>query len=354
MGDFYIGDGERRGDTMLPTPPDKVMSNPRCYRPDPGLISAVNVALMLGQPLLLTGEPGAGKTQLAYSLAWEMDLDLVEFATRSTTTFQDLFYDFDSLSFFHEAQIKQEDASPWRFIQPKALGIALIRACKDEDVVALLREKLEDRIDPVDIKTPDGKGTSGARRPAAGRKRMVVLLDEIDKAPRDFTNDILRAMETMRFTIHETTPHVVVEADKAHKPILILTSNSEKPLPDAFLRRCVYYDVALDLTKLPEIARGYLASWTGNESLRGEASDDPALLTACLDFFTDLRKQNLEKKPSTAEFLGWLYVLWKENSDLAMTLSARKPARVEKSLATLAKTAEDRKRIIAIWKKLNR
>jgi MoxR-like ATPase len=206
--------------------------NPADYKPDPGLVDAVNVALVLNKPLLLTGDPGTGKTQLAFSVAWQLagtrQLNVFSprverFEAKSTSLARDLFYSFDSLRRFQAAYAKGS-ADNFDYITFNALGNALINALPD----AYLKNALP-RL------TRDGE-----------QRRSVVLIDEIDKAPRDFPNDLLNEIEQMFFRVPELENRMIGGAEMLsdeYRPIVIISSNSEKNLPDPFLRRCIYYNI---------------------------------------------------------------------------------------------------------------
>jgi len=292
---------------------------PSGYWQDFGLRDAVNGALLPGQPLLVTGEPGTGKTQLAYSVAWELGFDPpLKFETKSTSTAHDLFYTYDTLTRFHAAQTGEGSQSGLDYITYNALGLAIIRA----------NEKA--RVKPW---LPEGFDHGGCRQ-------SVVLIDEIDKAPRDFPNDMLNELEEMYFKILELG-NVKIAADESMRPIVIITSNSEKHLPDAFLRRCIYYDIPFpNEENTRRIVETRIGQFVGNSS---------PLLSDALDFYYQLRTpgSGLRKKPATAELLGWLTALQGMGVEVENRLR-QNPEGMKRSLNTLIKTAEDQKQAVAI------
>ncbi len=287
-------------------------ANPAGYLADPGLVDAVNVALHLGQPLLLTGQPGTGKTQLANSLAWELGYEpLLKFEAKSTSVARDLFYTYDTLGRFHAVHTGQGAADSLDYIRFNALGLAILRANDPADVAQLLADNTQH----------------------TGQQRSVVLIDEIDKAPRDFPNDLLNEVEGMYFRIPELGNATVTSAPEL-RPILVLTSNSEKNLSEAFLRRCVFYDIPFpDRKRLTHIVHSRLG-----EAITGQG----ALLEDALNLFERLRDpaSGLHKKPSTGELLAWLQVLVTHSQDNDDYI--RTAAMVEPALAALIKTTEDR------------
>lgn len=270
-------------------------TNPATYIASKGLSDAVNVALALGQPLLLTGEPGTGKTQLAHSIAHEFDVGSpFIFQTKSSSVAKDLFYRYDSIGHFHAAQFnKEKELKAEDFVHFEALGKAIIRS-NDSKV-----------------------------------KRSVVLIDEIDKAPRDFPNDILNELEGLTFRVNETG--IVYECNPVHKPVVILTSNSEKNLPDAFLRRCVFYHIPFpERDELIRIVRHKVQL---SESFHAHT------LSKAIDHFEALRRHQLKKKPATAELLSWVKIL----DQLGVVFSEEVPDKEKLSISysVLAKNRED-------------
>jgi MoxR-like ATPase len=295
--------------------------DPAGYLPDQGLVDAVNVALMLQQPLLLSGEPGTGKTQLAFSVAWQLGLGSpLIFETKSTSTSGDLFYTFDNLRRFQAAQVQGTDVDPRLFIQYNALGLAIIRTLGAQAARAVL---------PV--------GTEADPHP----RRSLVLIDEIDKAPRDFPNDILNEIEHLYFRIPELG-NTVVAADGALRPIVIITSNSEKSLPDAFLRRCIFYHIPFPEARLEEI----LTTRVG-----GLVAGDGTALDEVLEFFMELRSDEvrLRKRPGTAELLQWVLALLGFGVDPAQPLRGQ-AASAAHTLGALAKHPEDQERVVELFK----
>ncbi len=223
------------------------------------LTVAVNAAVTLQRPLLVKGEPGTGKTELARQVALALDLPLIEWHVKSTTKAQQGLYEYDAVSRLRDSQ----------------LGEARVH-----DVSNYIRRgKLWQAFD------------------APGR--VVLLIDEIDKADIEFPNDLLQELDRMEFHVYETGETVTAR----HRPVVIITSNNEKDLPDAFLRRCFFHYIRFpDAETLAAIVRVHFPDIK------------PALLTAALTQFLDLRETpGLKKKPSTSEVLDWLKLLLAED-----------------------------------------
>jgi MoxR-like ATPase len=243
---------------------DSLKSGIAPYIPSPELVNAVNLAIFLEKrPLLLKGEPGCGKTRLAEAVAYELGLPIVTWYIKSTSRARDGLYTYDAVKRLHDAQ--------------------LVR----------MGEKSQSNVDDL-----DNYITKGALGTAfENNQRTVVLIDEIDKADIDFPNDLLRELDEQKFTIDETGD--LVEAN--HPPIVFITSNDEKDLPDAFLRRCLFHYVKFPENQLANIVKAHFSQSSEN------------LIEAAVKRFIELRSQmekgKAGKKASTSELLDWFAVL---------------------------------------------
>jgi MoxR-like ATPase len=243
---------------------------------------AVNVAVALARPLLVRGEPGTGKTLLAENLASALHLPLIRWHVKSTTKAKDGLYVYDTVARLHDSRFGNaaDVRDIARYIKLGPLGEAL-----------------------------------------AAPSRVVLLIDEIDKADLEFPNDLLHELDVMRFKIDETGREIVA----AERPIVVITSNNEKELPDAFLRRCVFHYIQFPSRELmAEIVRVHHPDITDR------------VLDNALEVFFGLRATpRLRKKPSTSELIDWICALKKAGVDLAR-VSGGIPF-----LGTLLKTEQD-------------
>jgi len=223
------------------------------------LSMAVNAAINLERPLLIKGEPGTGKTMLALEVAESLGLPLYEWNIKSTTKAQQGLYEYDAVTRLRDSQLGDErvkDIS--NYIEKGKLWEAFV-----------------------------------------SEERAVLLIDEIDKADIEFPNDLLQEIDRMEFYVYETK-----ETIKAiHRPIVIITSNNEKELPDAFLRRCFFHYISfLDRETMQEIVKVH------------HPKIKQKLVKEALDIFFDVRKvPGLKKKPSTSELVDWLKLLMSDD-----------------------------------------
>lgn len=220
---------------------------------------AVNAAINLEKPLLIKGEPGTGKTELAKQVAIKLGLNLIEWNIKSTTKAHQGLYEYDAVSRLRDSQLGDEKVS--------------------------------------DIKNYINKGTIWSA--FSSEERTVLLIDEIDKADIEFPNDLLHELDKMKFLVNETGE--IISAKK--RPIVIITSNNEKELPDAFLRRCFFHYIQFpDQETLSKIINVHFPSIKKN------------LLQSALEIFFDIREvPGLKKKPSTSEILDWIKLLLVED-----------------------------------------
>ena len=223
------------------------------------LALAVNAAVALGRPLLVKGEPGTGKTELARQVAAALGMELIEWHVKSTTKAMQGLYEYDAVARLRDGQ----------------LGEARVH-----DIANYIRP---------------GKLWAAFTAPA----RVVLLIDEVDKADIEFPNDLLQELDRMEFHVYETGQTVRA----IHRPVVIITSNNEKELPDAFLRRCFFHFIRFPSPEsLAAIVRLHFPGL--KESL---------LAAALTQFFAIREAPGLKKKPSTSEVLDWLKLLLAED-----------------------------------------
>jgi len=259
-------------------------NRPSKYLPSHGLLNALEVAYMLKRPLLLTGEPGTGKTQFAFWVADQLaktdgfQAQPFIYNTKTSSTAKDLFYHYDAIAHFRETGTADN------FIQLKAMGLAIASAIGRKNLTL----------------SPSIINRSGI--PDDEARGSVVLIDEIDKASRDFPNDLLNEIENYEFEITELNQKVqLTAASQRENIIVILTSNFEKNLPDAFLRRCIYYHIDFpDRDRLFEIIV---------RRLDISADDYKNIERRVDDFFQFQQFPNISKRPSTSECIDWIRVL---------------------------------------------
>ncbi|MFJ1291373.1 MoxR family ATPase [Paracoccus yeei] len=229
------------------------------YVVPPDLAVAVNAAITLERPLLVKGEPGTGKTELARQVATSLGLPIIEWNVKSTTRAQQGLYEYDAVSRLRDSQ----------------LGDGRVH-----DIANYIRK---------------GKLWQAFEAPG----KVVLLIDEIDKADIEFPNDLLQELDRMEFHVYETGETIRAR----HRPVVVITSNNEKELPDAFLRRCFFHYIRFpDAETLQKIVEVHFPRLK------------PRLLDEALTQFLELRAvQGLKKKPSTSELLDWLKLILAED-----------------------------------------
>ena len=257
------------------------------YVATPDLMLAVNAAITLTRPLLVKGEPGTGKTLLAEEVAKALGLPLLQWHVKSTTKAQQGLYEYDAVSRLRDSQ----------------LGDDKVRDIANYIVKGTLWEAF------------------------ASDTPVALLIDEIDKADIEFPNDLLQELDRMEFFVYETGETIRA----ANRPIVIITSNNEKELPDAFLRRCFFHYI-----KFPEADTMQAIVDVHFPGLKKE------LLAAALKTFYDVRKlPGLKKKPSTSELIDWLKLLLAEDIPLEALQTQDDKVAIPPLVGALLKNEQD-------------
>ncbi|MFP4390488.1 MAG: AAA family ATPase [Desulfococcaceae bacterium] len=314
----FRGDGERHYAPYDPASPD--LPRQEAYRAGKHLIEAVNAALFLRRPLLLEGDPGAGKTRLAYAAAHELGWPLHACYVRSSSRAEELLYEFDQLGRLYDIQA----------------------ACKLADGTVREAKPLK--------KFRHFRPLGRAIRDAMKDRPSVVLIDEIDKADIDFPNDLLQVLEEWRFTIRENDEEKIdalkgqtVAERRDSLPLVIVTSNKERELPAAFLRRCLYFYIEFPGEKrLREIIDAHF-----------EQGVTP-MFAAALKRFLELRTAvRWRKPPGASEMLDWLRLLERNGAAGRLTKEEIEIAPLDelKHVEALLKTGEDLAALSGLVKK---
>ncbi|HIO93266.1 MAG TPA: MoxR family ATPase [Leucothrix mucor] len=277
------------------------------FCPSAPLLDAINAALVTRTPLLLTGEAGTGKTQVAWYLKRYFDIELFEYQVNSNSQAKDMRYDFDAVAYLRDAYLTQNAAG--------------------DNAESNTNNHHDRRTDPRYLKKRALWEAYDTTEPC------ILLIDEVDKAPRDFPNDLLQELDQNRFE-HPFNHGEHVEC-KGSPPITIITSNGERRLPDAFLRRCMVHHIELDKTLLKEILNAWDCQFP---NLKQDERDEALII------FKEIRTlRQLSKKPGTAELLLWLSVL----SAQEITYTQLKSRKHIPALECLIKDQDDKQQVKA-------
>ena len=238
------------------------LKNPLNYIISRELQEIVNVSISLEKPLLVRGEPGTGKTRLAEAIAESLSYPLFKWGVKSTSKAQEGLYSYDAVQRLNDSRFKDKDTSDIsKYIKLGPLGKAFMQ-----------------------------------------NQKVVVLIDEIDKADIEFPNDLLYELDVMSFNIYETNEIITAK----HRPIVIITSNAEKELPDAFLRRCLFHYISFpDIQQMQEIIK-----------LHHPHVKDKIIEAAMAKFYWLREQEDIRKKPSTSELIDWVNALNHNGIDL--------------------------------------
>ena len=323
------------GDPLRLVPPLIRRFNRSTYFPEEGLREAADAAMLVGIPLLLTGEPGTGKTSAARWLAEVLGARMLTFDVKSTTSGRDLLYAFDEVARFRDKNEDKDNPKPLiEYIQFNALGEAIIRGVGGKAALTSVKPAAETAGRAFGRAGPAAMIAAsllpGAEKFAEAKpEHCVVLIDELDKAPRDTPNDLLAEIDRMAFGIPELGIRVgdAAPGEPGLRPIVIITSNSEKGLPEPFLRRCAFFDIPPPTqARLAQIVTGIFPDLAGD-------SDHFVKAHA---FYTRLRGAEwMQKKPATAELLAWIGCLARDGSGGFDRTTARA------SLSCMLKSVDD-------------